>query len=443
MSINADNYNLEFLLKFNGDRSINMNLRGELYVIEDSPKIALSETILEQEDTLRHIHNIAQRALKARMQDHLDLSLDPTQKDYSALLGRFAEINLISESQKVELAFAWYDARYEELLELYDGIELFAEAHVAYEMACDRNIPEIIRKKMAPFPVDTGINGSYFLKNRDGEIVGIFKPREQEYGMYFNPKKFAKVSDSLRKGHIPGTSWKREIAAYEIDDGFIGVPQTTEMALYFPGQVGGKGEVLYEMQLGSFQAYVPNAKNFLAIPNSVVKNIPDLKIQIIALFDLLTIMGDRNFTNFLFKGDLTKPEEAVLIPIDNGLAFQNEFEFSLDWLALPQLKKPIHTDLINWLLNFDIDISCAKLKGLHLEKEAIFNHKIMHAFLVNEIKKGKTLYEIAVACNKNDDDVSLLDTKMQMTKKSLSEGGNDTNNEDVFLNKFREILERS
>lgn len=245
----------------------------------------------------------------------------------------------------------------------------------------------------------------------------------------------------MREGHTPGTAWQREVAAYEIDEGIAGVPMTTEMALLFPAKVEGGQEEFFDLQLGSFQVFV-NAHNIEGAQKSFLEKLAPIEVQKIALFDLLTINSDRNLGNMLFQGDLNQPQTGVLIPIDHGLTFQNQFEINASWLKLQQITLPTKPGLRDWILNYDINLSCEKLRGLHIEKQAILNHRVMHAFLVNRMNKGKTIFEIAQECKRKDDTgKSNLEEMVEKTYNTLRANQANTADENVFMVELIKTLE--
>ena len=101
-----------------------------------------------------------------------------------------------------------------------------------------------------------GVNGSYFLRNRRGQIKGIFKPQDEEDGAENNPRRPSMAKSEVpfenilsatpeepsqpltlakRHGIPPGEAAIREVIAYLIDrDGFLHVPVTVMAnACYF------------------------------------------------------------------------------------------------------------------------------------------------------------------------------------------------------------------
>jgi hypothetical protein len=66
-----------------------------------------------------------------------------------------------------------------------------------------------------------GVGGTYFVQDSSGSPFAVFKPVDEEPGAPNNPKQ--SVSQPLLP---PGGGAIREVAAFKLDRGFAGVPQT-------------------------------------------------------------------------------------------------------------------------------------------------------------------------------------------------------------------------
>jgi len=86
---------------------------------------------------------------------------------------------------------------------------------------------------ISPKLCEKGVGGTYFMYDKSSNIVGVFKPQDQEMGALNNPKGFTPKSasfmdDSDKRGGVSaGESAFREYAAYILDhENFSGVPAT-------------------------------------------------------------------------------------------------------------------------------------------------------------------------------------------------------------------------
>lgn len=101
---------------------------------------------------------------------------------------------------------------------------------------------------IAPELAPSGSGGSYFLYDRDRNVVAVFKPTDEEPNMRNNPRGHAPspLSRSLspgstppkelyvRRGILPGQGAYREIAAYLLGGYWAGVPATAPVRLTYP-----------------------------------------------------------------------------------------------------------------------------------------------------------------------------------------------------------------
>jgi len=106
----------------------------------------------------------------------------------------------------------------------------------------------------SPEPCEDGVNGSYFLKDKEGTTIAIFKPKDEE-GKRSPKKKKEEDVESLDRGIVDGEGAQREVAAFLLDrNHFASVPQTI-MATLENFTVDGvdKGD-----KTGSLQEFVVN-----------------------------------------------------------------------------------------------------------------------------------------------------------------------------------------
>jgi hypothetical protein len=108
----------------------------------------------------------------------------------------------------------------------------------------------------APELCDEGVNGTYFIKDKDGSDLAIFKPKDEEGSSALNPKKESKSSagygadeeegspddneESNEHGVLAGEAASREVAAYLLDrEGKYDVPFTSMVEVSYSGFSSG------------------------------------------------------------------------------------------------------------------------------------------------------------------------------------------------------------
>lgn len=429
MSSIIDKFNRNFLSDLSGAEKIGVDKDGRLFAIKEK-ETTTSKVAQDLLKTNKKVHDIAATVVKDKIKEG-------NPDEVMLMIDQFAKSHLLNHDQLNKLSLETYDKKYALLLANFEESEDFdkmtAEAIITAEMAFDPHLSESLREKIKPELSKVGIGGTYFLKNRDGKIIGVFKPKMQEYKMPFNPKggkgeyNEAFPLNTQLDGHIQGTSWLNEIAAYEISNHYMGVPDTTEISLLFPT---APGSIDRRQQVGSFQRFVPGKPAI-----EVNKESLDVaEVQKIALFDLLLVNGDRNTNNILVQ------EDGTLVPIDHGLAFLVNYELRSEWRFMPQLKQPVKQKLKNWITNFDINESCQKLKDKGVHPKAIFIHRVMHMYVLTKITQGKTLEEITKDCSTSKfEDTTKIEQLVEKAKESLS--GKDKENEEVILKRFAELIE--
>lgn len=142
---------------------------------------------------------------------------------------------------------------------------------------------------------EEGVNGTYFLKNRNGKKIAVFKPDDEEGDSINNPK-ITNIENkiNIRKGILPGEASQRELAAYYLDnEKFYGVPQTCKVGInnsFFKSKD--------PMKIGSFQEFIENDGTSSDIGYSIF---PIHEVHKIGILDIQILNNDRNSENILFK----------------------------------------------------------------------------------------------------------------------------------------------
>lgn len=118
-----------------------------------------------------------------------------------------------------------------------------------------------------------------------------------------------------------------------------------------------------------------------------------------------SIMSPKNSSNSMYAAH----ESYTLIPIDHGYAFPtklNIMEWDWSWLHHPQIKKPVHPELVKYMNRIDINKTIELLnQHVTLPEEALYLVRLSHQLLLDGINAGLTLYDIACMIARLDEDV--------------------------------------
>lgn len=209
------------------------------------------------------------------------------------------------------------------------------------------------------------VSGTYFMKNAEGRMIAVFKPRDEEPAALNNPKDA--VAQSSLPGDIPtGQGCLREYAAFLLDCGGVaGVPQTGLVEI-FPADVEIKGpsspsrEVISQTKYGSLQEYVPHT---CCSEDIGFGKFPVSQVQRIAALDIRLLNTDRHGGNILVADD---GETVNLIPIDHAMCLPESLpeQMWFEWLNWPQSKSTLSEELKSYVKTLDADNDCASLREL-------------------------------------------------------------------------------
>ena len=291
-------------------------------------------------------------------------------------------------------------------------------------------------------PIKTDVldctGGVYFMRGVSGRKLAVFKPQDEEQGMPNNTKGYEGSGElGLRPFYKPGYGCMREVAAYLMDvDNYCSVPPTSLVhfqhpILNYPGRGGRMGHPF--PKVGSLQKFIHAFDSFEDIGISVLS---DLEVQKIALLDLRLLNCDRNASNILaihkdfyreetlnVKGSKSSGEEEfdfgfddvvpvkaavegsngdmyALVPIDHGYCMPpklliNEIDWS--WFYYPQINRPVHQEIKNYIDKIDIEATLKTVTShVKLSEDCIFLARISHQLVLDGIKAGLNLHEIAM-----------------------------------------------
>lgn len=271
--------------------------------------------------------------------------------------------------------------------------------------------------KHAPEPCEEGVNGTYFIKNKDGQTIAIFKPNDEEGDSENNPKALKGNSKSeftsptfgsIRKGINPGEAAHRELAAYLLDaNGFHSVPMTTLVSIEHSSFQNPKDPVSTKSKFGSIQKFISNNG---ASWDVAPKVFPVNEVHKIGILDVMILNSDRHGGNILFNR--SKESGYSLIPIDHSYSLPHSLDHAwFDWFYWPQAKQPFDKDTLTYIAEIDIDQKADLLAEVGISPDSIHIFKICTQVLKTLAARNFTLYEIAcVLCRKDLQKPSLLET---------------------------------
>jgi hypothetical protein len=232
---------------------------------------------------------------------------------------------------------------------------------------------------------EEGVNGTYFMKDKNGQKIAVFKPMDEEGRA--SPKKDSADVEIVNRGILDGEGVQRELAAYLLDkDHFSGVPQT--FLVDVPNfQIDG---VSMGTKTGSLQEFVENVGASWDVGPG---DFPVHEVHKIGVLDLRIFNNDRHGGNVLLK---EKPNgEYELVPIDHGLSLSPTLEHGwFDWLMWPQAKQPFDDETKSYIQNIDIEADVQLLMNLGVRLECIQTMKISTTLLKQAAAAGLTLYTI-------------------------------------------------
>jgi DNA-directed RNA polymerase subunit N (RpoN/RPB10) len=239
---------------------------------------------------------------------------------------------------------------------------------------------------------EEGINGTYFLKNRDGTRIAVFKPQDEEGNNDNNPKKSNESQDEfVNTGILAGEGALREVAAYLLDrDHFSGVPRTTMVTLSHATFRSSKRTTGVVTKTGSLQEYIDNVGAAWDFGPSAFR-VRD--VHKIGVLDLRILNNDRHGGNILLN---KCPDGAFsLTPIDQGFSLSSTLDHAtFEWLNWPQSHIPFDEHTKRYIQRINIEEDAELLAKLGVRPECIRTMKISTTLLKKGTAAGLTLYEI-------------------------------------------------
>jgi hypothetical protein len=251
--INAEN--IDFLQKLTGKEQIGVDQSGRLYQLKGFSQI--SSLFISKIKVDSKLNDVIQSSLK-EMAENQRFTVEKSSEKFKEIISYLTDINAISNTSRDQVMETFYHTRLNLLRESHP--ELVAQATVSIEMSYDPLISARRKAEVMPIPTTGGTSGSYFIKNLDGNKIGVFKPMDEEVFMPNNPVgKTSSYNENEpkrigpRMGHEQGSSWKKEIFSYLIDKGeHANVPFTTELSVPFPLR---RGSSQMTLKKGSIQEF--------------------------------------------------------------------------------------------------------------------------------------------------------------------------------------------
>ncbi|CAD5231521.1 unnamed protein product [Bursaphelenchus xylophilus] len=272
-----------------------------------------------------------------------------------------------------------------------------------------RQAEEAIKCEIYPELIPAGSSGSYFVRNKGGEFLAVFKPKDEEPFASLNPK-WPKFFQRIlcfccfgRACLIPNNGYLSETGASLLDDRLkLGiVPKTRLVKLTSPTfsynkRCGQKREI--SPKEGSYQIFVhgyrPATEVFAEWNDKGISNVLTdaeqheftVYFQKLVVLDYLIRNTDRHMDNWLIKHIPGK--ELKIAAIDNGLAFPVKHpetasrfrQFPFGWSTLTWAKKKWEKELTDHFLSLltpkNVHFLCQDLK-------ALFKHGSSNSQLIN------------------------------------------------------------
>lgn len=267
---------------------------------------------------------------------------------------------------------------------------------------------------------EEGVGGTYFLLDHDGNKFAVFKPIDEEPGAPSNPKKL--VTNPLLP---PGGGGIREAAAYALDRGWAGVPET-HFLTNVETQLGTK--------TGSIQQFLPNDGESSSVGSSsfAVEDVHRIGVLDVRLFNM-----DRNGENMLLKRE---GSQYRLIPIDHAYILPEALDGAyFDWMYWSQAKKPFSQETLNYIQSIDEAADAKVLRDLGISELSIRTMLVSTMVLKHCAALGRNLFEIAsFVCRDCPSTPSQLELLVEL---ALAE--TPVSDTMTFCNKFLSLLKET
>ncbi|GLT95645.1 hypothetical protein SLE2022_133130 [Rubroshorea leprosula] len=212
-----------------------------------------------------------------------------------------------------------------------------------------------------PIPVSSGLGGAYFLRSRNGDVIAVAKPIDEEPLAFNNPKGFGRLmlgQPGMKRSVRVGETGIRELAAYLLDHGgFAGVPPTALVKISHVAFNVNDADVVSSTpcKVASLQRFV--AHDFDA-GELGCSGFSVASVHRIGILDIRLLNLDRHAGNILVKKHVQQEEyaggAAELVPIDHGLCLPERLDDPyFEWLHWPQAAVPFSEVKLEYISNLD------------------------------------------------------------------------------------------
>ena len=392
---------------------------GRLYVQKSGDQSQKTQRVFDEAQA-KTLKQEKSQAIVLATQKHFE-TVDSNEflGTYRKILQVINQDQALSDIVKKNLVYELYQSHYNHLCN--GGIDpVTAEATITIMMSFDPEVDPEIKERISPSRATGGMSGAYYVRNREGEKIGIFKPRDEEPYMPNNPNRCKRrdtgvIRNEMRNGQASGTACYKEVIAYEVLGDFAPIPHTSFIEVYFPRSLRDKDMELI-LKLGSFQRFV-EGYTLDCMRNLAVESIPVLDMQKMASSDIVGGNADRSMGNMMYD-----PQKKQLHCIDQGITFLSSLDWNLPpddilaevschWGDFPQCKEPILPEVRDWILSLDENkiesIIRSRMQMVLAQENApspddlekhingiVISNKILILFTKKAIQKGYTLAQI-------------------------------------------------
>jgi len=251
-----------------------------------------------------------------------------------------------------------------------------------------------------------GTNGTYFLRDMDGNTIAVFKPNDEEGDSPQNPRE--QPRSSHERGVLSGEAAVREVIASRLDQrlgGIFRVPTTVMVSVRHPVFTDAHGQP--KSKLGSLQRFVDNDGPACDIGP---RSFPVREVHNIAALDMMIHNTDRHDGNILYKKE---GANLNLTPIDHGFSLPDKFGTAWwDWTTYPQSDTPFGEELVESISRFDAQEFINEISTeFHIREECARVFKVSCFVLRTGMAAGKTPKQLAAFMSRrNPNEISPVET---------------------------------
>lgn len=227
-----------------------------------------------------------------------------------------------------------------------------------------QNANRALKKGYYPLLITMGCSGAYWMRGEKREILGLFKPFDEEIHAPNNPIgptfQGALGQRRTRRGCRVGEAANREVGAYLVDAffGFGIVPRTYFAAFSHQTFFLAREDRLASFRppkakYGSFQEFIEGFIPLTKVFDEEKDRLPQVDFQLLIILDVIIGNTDRNTGNIML-GD------EKLAAIDHGLCFP-DVNANLSYWYWRLREEPLVPSLIDLLEEFPFERLFAKL----------------------------------------------------------------------------------